>query len=78
MITLFNRETGKTIGTVGEGDLQLIVDQLEEEDSGDTDYYVCADTIDLLEGNGAGADLLRMLREALGKAEGIEVSWKRS
>ena len=77
MIRLVNKDTGKAIGSVSEGDLQVLVDQLEEEDSEDTDYYVSADTIDLLEENGASADLLRVLRQALGDAEGIEVSWKR-
>ena len=76
MITLVNKDTEKPIGSVSEGDLQVLVDQLEEEDSKDTDYYIDADTIDLLEENGASADLLRILRQALGDAEGIEVSWK--
>ena len=77
MIRLLNKETGALLGAVSEGDLQLLVDQLEEEDSADTDYYVCADTIDLLESNGASADLLSILRKALGDAEGVEVGWKR-
>ena len=77
MITLVNKDTEKPIGSVSEGDLQVLVDQLEEEDSKDTDYYIDADTIDLLEENGASADLLRILRQALGDAEGMEVSWKR-
>ena len=77
MITLVNKDTEKPIGSVSEGDLQVLVDQLEEEDSRDTDYYIDADTIDLLEENGASADLLRILRQALGDAEGMEVSWKR-
>jgi hypothetical protein len=53
------------------------VDRLEEEHAEDTDYYIDADTIDLLEGSGASADLLSVLRKALGEAEGIDVSWKR-
>ena len=77
MITLVNKDTGKPIGSVSEDDLRVLVDQLEEEDSEDTDYYIDADTVDLLEENGASADLLRVLRQALGDAEGIEVSWKR-
>jgi hypothetical protein len=77
MIRLLNKETGALLGSVSEDDLQLLVDQLEEEDADDTDYYVCADTIDLLESNGASADLLNILRQALGDAEGVEVSWKR-
>ena len=77
MITLVNKDTGQAIGSVSENDLQVLVDQLEEEDSEDTDYYISGDTIDLLEENGVSADLLRVLRQALGDAEGIEVSWKR-
>jgi hypothetical protein len=77
MIRLVSKDTGKPIGAVSESDLQVLVDQLEEEDTEDTDYYISADTIDLLEENGASADLLRILRQALGDAEGIEVSWKR-
>ena len=77
MIRLVNKETGAVLGSLSEADLRLLVDQLEEEDSADTDYYVCADTTDLLESSGASADLLRILRQALGNAEGIEVRWKR-
>ena len=77
MIRLVNKEAGAVLGSLSEADLRLLVDQLEEEDSQDTDYYVSADTIDLLESNGASADLLRILRQALGNAEGIEVRWKR-
>ena len=77
MISLVNKETGKSIGSVSEGDLQVLVDQLEEEDAEDTDYYISADTIELLEANGASAEVLRILRQALGDAEGVEVSWKR-
>jgi hypothetical protein len=77
MIRLVSKDTGKPIGSVNESDLRVLVDQLEEEDTEDTDYYISADTIDLLEENGASADLLRILRQALGDAEGIEVSWKR-
>jgi hypothetical protein len=77
MIRLVNKETGAVLGSISEGDLRLLVDQMEEEDSQDTDYYVSADTIDLLESSGASADLLDLFRKALGDAEGVDVSWKR-
>lgn len=77
MIMLSNKETGALLGAVSEADLQLLVNQLEEEDSQDTDYYVCADTIELLESSGASAALVDVLRKALGDAEGVDVSWKR-
>jgi hypothetical protein len=77
MVRLYNRETGKLIGSVDDTDLKVLVDQLEEEDSQDTDYYISADTVDLLERNGASAALLDILRKALGDAEGVDINWKR-
>lgn len=77
MITLSLKERGTVLGTIEESDLQLLVDQLEEEHSTDTDYYVCPSTIDLLEEGGASASLVAMLREAVGAAEGVDVCWRR-
>jgi hypothetical protein len=33
--------------------------------------------VDLLEGNGADAELVQLLRKAIGYREGIEVKWTR-
>ena len=40
MVRLLNKETGALLGSVSDGDLQLLVDQLEEEDAEDTDIGV--------------------------------------
>lgn len=77
MIDLFNAETDEMLGSITEPDLQVLIDRLEEESSQDQDYYVTAETIDLL-GDGRASDhLLQLLRAALGSKDGVDIRWKR-
>ena len=76
MVNLYNAETNQLLGTVSDGDLQALIDALEEESSEDRDYYINADTIDLLAENGSG-ELIDLLRGALGSSEGVEIRWAR-
>jgi hypothetical protein len=75
MIALSLKDTGAFLGTIEEADLQLLLDQLEEEDEDDTDYYITPVTIDYLERGGGSLELIRILREAVGDTEGVEVAW---
>jgi hypothetical protein len=77
MATLRDKESGQTLGTISEEELQFLVEELEEESSDDTDYYLDADTIHMLEEDGAPASLLTLLRSSLGDREGIEIEWSR-
>jgi hypothetical protein len=77
MINLYDCESNRLLGTVSDGDLQALVDALEEESSDDRDYYINADTIDLLAATGS-PQLIDLLRGALGSSEGIEVRWERA
>jgi HEAT repeat protein len=77
MINLYDSESNRLLGAVSDGDLQALVDALEEESSDDRDYYVNADTIDLLAATGS-PQLIDLLRGALGSSEGIEVRWERA
>ena len=76
MITLSLKDGGDVIGTIDEDDLQLLIDQLVEEDEEDTDYYITPMTIDLLEESGASAELVSILREAVGDSEGVDIAWE--
>ena len=76
MIDLYDSETNRLLGSVSDADLQALVDALEEESEDDRDYYINADTIDLLAGRGS-PQLIELLRAALGTSEGIEVRWER-
>jgi hypothetical protein len=78
MIQLHEKETGVFVGTITDTQLQFLIDQLEEESIDDTDYYIDQATLDLFEEVGVEADLLALLRQALGTREGIEIVWSRA
>jgi processive 1,2-diacylglycerol beta-glucosyltransferase len=77
MVTLYDNETGRVLGTISDVQLQFLTDQLEEESSGDQDYYLTADTLEMLEQQGADPSLLATLRTALGERADLEVRWAR-
>ena len=78
MIRLHDAERGTAIGTITEEQLRFLMDELEEESTEERDYYISADTIDMLEEDGAESSLVSMLRGALAGREGIDVRWSRS
>ena len=78
MFKLSLKDSGAFLGTIDDADRQLLIDQLEEEHEEDTDYYVCPDTLEMLKESGASAGLLKMLADAIGKSEGVEVCWTKA
>jgi len=78
MIELRDKETGRPLGSITEDQLQFLIDQLEEESSTDTDYYLNAATLDMFADNGIDPQLLALLRGALGSREDMEIEWKRT
>ena len=78
MIQLHEKETGVFLGRITDAQLQFLIDQLEEESTDDTDYYIDHATLDLFEDVGADAELLALLRQALGTRDGIEIVWSRA
>lgn len=78
MITLRNKENNQKIGTISEDQLQFLIDQLEEEDNKDQDYYVNRDTLELLKENGADSQLIKMLKEALGSKDDLDIIWAKT
>ena len=77
MIDLYNDETDQLIGSITEADLKVLQDALEEESTEDQDYYIDQATVDVI-GDGRASDhLLKVLRDALGSKDGIDVRWKR-
>ena len=77
MVQLYDAERGTRLGEITDAQLQSLMDSLEEESPTDQDYYLTAETIDMLEGDGADAGLVTLLREALAGREGIDVRWAR-
>ena len=76
MIELYDSEANQLLGTVSDADLQVLVDALEEESADDRDYYINAETIDLLADTGS-PELIGLLRAALGSKEGVEIRWSK-
>ena len=77
MIEVRDKETGSVLGTITEAQLRFLIDQLEEEDEEDRDYYINRPTLDLFEERGADPELMKVLRRALGDREEMEIVWAR-
>jgi hypothetical protein len=78
MINLYNDKTNQLVGSITEADLQVLQDALEEESIEDRDYYIDQSTMDVI-GDGRATDhLLKVLRDALGTSDGIDIRWERS
>lgn len=78
MIELRDVERDTTLGTITAEQLQFLIDALEEESTEDIDYYISGDTIDMLEEDGADAQLVGLLRRALDGREGMDIRWSRT
>ena len=77
MIDVYNNETNALIGSITEADLQVLIDRLEEESSEDQDYFIDQATLDVIGDGQATEHLMKILRQALGAAEGVEIRWQR-
>ena len=76
MPKLFEKSSNRLIGSVSAGELSFLMEQLEEESSTDRDYYVDADTIEMLIEAGAPVHLVEVLKSALGPEQDAEVRWE--
>jgi len=76
LITVYNKDTGESVGTITQDQLQFLIDQLEEEHDKDQDYYINKDLLAVFEQKGIDPDLLTLLTTALGDQSSIEIEWK--
>lgn len=78
MFDLYDTATNKMVGSITEAELQHLGNNMELESVLDTDYYIQKGTIDLLANDGLATDhLLKLLRDAIGTSEGVELRWER-
>jgi hypothetical protein len=75
-IEIRDNESGRSLGEITEAQLQQLVDLFEEESEEDRDYWIDADTLDLLADAAADPAFVAKLRVALGDREGFELSWR--
>lgn len=76
MPKLYDKESGRLVGTLSQADLDFLMVEFEEESSDDQDYYIDLDTLELLAEAGADGSLLTTLRDALAGRESCEVRWE--
>ncbi len=75
MVKLYDRQTGDFLGEITEEHLRFLKAQLEEESSEDTDYYLNATTLEMIERAGADPHLVNLLRTAMGEQDEVEFRW---
>jgi hypothetical protein len=75
MPKLFFSGSGQKIGEVSQTQLAFLIEHLEEEDSGDRDYYIDKDTLEMLADLGCDEELLGQLKQALGDKSEMDISW---
>jgi hypothetical protein len=75
MIELRNKETSAPIGEITDEQLSFLIDMLEEEDVEDQDYWIDPMTLQYFQENDGDPDLIKLLQEAIGESEGIEIEW---
>jgi hypothetical protein len=75
-IEIHDTESGKSLGEITEAQLQQLVSLFEEESEADRNYWIDADTLDMLADAGADAVFVSKLRAAIGDREGFELGWR--
>jgi processive 1,2-diacylglycerol beta-glucosyltransferase len=76
-IALFSQQTGVLLGTLSEDQFVFLSRQLEAVGPNDDNYYINETTVESLRLAGADAELLDMLRQALGPNGEGDIRWAR-
>jgi hypothetical protein len=77
MPRLYLKQGNRLLGPITDADVKMLVDQLEETEIADDDYFVDSATVDILEEAGASAGLLDLLRTAIGNTDGVDIRWEK-
>jgi hypothetical protein len=75
MIRITNKDTGEDLGAISEDQMQFLEAELEEESDEDRDYYISREMLAVLKDRGAPGELLRILGDAIGNGQGVEIAW---
>jgi hypothetical protein len=77
MPRLILKDNNRFLGVISDADVKVLVDQLEEEDMADDDYFIDGATVSILESAGASSTLVDLLLGAIGDSEGIDIRWEK-
>ena len=79
MIAVSNKESGESVGSLTDSQLQILINHLVKTDPDDQDYYIDRRTIDLIKAVAADhVSVVEMLERALGDRDGVDIVWTRS
>jgi hypothetical protein len=77
MPRLVQAESNRFLGVISDADVKVLIDELEEEDLADDDYFIDGATVSILEAAGASKEMVSMLLSAIGDSEGIDIRWEK-
>ena len=77
MARLILKDSDRSLGTISDADVKVLVEELEEEDMADDDYFIDSATVGILEAAGASSAMVSMLLAAIGDSEGIDIRWEK-
>ena len=77
MPRLILKDSNRFLGVISDADVKVLIDQLEEEDMADDDYFIDGATVSILESAGASSTLVEMLLGAIGDSDGVDVRWEK-
>ncbi len=76
MPKLYNQTNGDVIGDLTATQLQFLIDQLEEEDSKDKDYFINKDTLAMFRTADGDPELIAMIEGAMDEKGEVDIEWK--
>jgi hypothetical protein len=76
-VHLFDLADDHEIGVLTDEQFQFLEDHLEAEDADDDDYYLNQTMLDGLQEQGGGAELVSLLRQAMGGRVEMDIRWER-
>ena len=77
MPRLILKDGNRFLGAISDADVKVLIDELEEEDIADDDYFIDGTTVSILEAAGASGELVGILLAAIGDSDGIDVRWEK-
>jgi hypothetical protein len=77
MARLILKDSNRFLGVISDADVKVLVDELEEEDMADADYFIDGATVSILEAAGASKTLVDLLLGAIGDSDGVEIRWEK-
>jgi hypothetical protein len=75
-VEIYDVQTGRGLGEIGETDLRRLIDLFEEESEQDRDYWIDEPTLDMLQEQGLDPGLLARLRTGLAGRDGFDLGWR--